>query len=102
MDADQVRRFLHTPLGAEIASRIQLQPAYQGLAESDVAIVNTSVGATTAEVDDCVHRIETLMSRIHQNHSASGFLFCCDPLDPLDPVRPRLFSRLADLCVDSF
>ena len=100
MNSAQVARFLRTPLGAEIASRIQLQPAYQGMTGSDVVVVNTAAGVRSRETDECVQRIETLLSRICRNGNGRDMLYRCDPADPLDPARPKLLARLVDLCVD--
>lgn len=101
LDSADVRSYLRTPAGVAIASRIQLQPAYQGLAESDVILVNSAVGAETAAVDDCVHKIETLLGRIRDDGDLTSALFCCDPLDRLDPIRPKLFRRLAAICAET-
>jgi hypothetical protein len=100
MNSEQVARFLRTPLGAEIASRIQLQPPYQGLTDSDVVVVNRAADRQTPEMDACVHRIRTLLSQVCHNGNGREHLYCCNPADPLDPVRPKLLNHLVDLCVD--
>ncbi|MFQ5591730.1 MAG: hypothetical protein ACE5HE_11240, partial [Phycisphaerae bacterium] len=61
MTESQMRSFLHSPLGDELATRIQLQPPYHGLVESEVIIVNTGVGKRTAESDECLRRIRHLL-----------------------------------------
>ncbi len=93
-----MHRFLSSPLGVEIASRIQLQPGYQGLPESDIVLVNTGVGSDTPVGDECIRRLDLLMSRIRQDAGRHRLLFCCDPLDPHDPARGKLLARLATLC----
>lgn len=90
----QVRRFLGSPLGAEIASRIQLQPEYHAMVESDVVLINTAVGPCTASVEECVRRIEALMGRIRDQAQRDSALYCCDPLSPDDPRREQLLRRL--------
>lgn len=100
MESDEVRRFLSTPLGAEIASRIQLQPGYQGLVESDIVAINTAPEAMTEAMRECVQCIERLMARAHQNGVHRRFLYCCDPHNGDDPVRAKLLRRLAEVCDD--
>ena len=100
MDSKEVRRFLNTPLGAEIASRIQLQPGYQGLVESDLVAINTARDAMTKDMGECVQCIERLMARTHQNGVHRRFLYCCDPQNGDDPVRAKLLRRLAEICDD--
>ncbi len=88
-----LRKFIDTPLGMEIASRIQLQPEYHGLVESDVIVINMAVGAADA-VDEVSRRLELLLSRIRSQAQNDGLLFCCDPCEREDPRRIRLFEKL--------
>ena len=60
----QMRGFLYSPMGDELATRIQLRQPYHGLVESDVIVVNPGVGASGPETADCVRRIEKLLKRI--------------------------------------
>lgn len=92
-DAD-TRGFLDSPIGMEIASRIQLQSAYQGLVESDVVVLNTAIGATGGVMDEVSRRLELLLSRIRVQAQNDGMLFCCDPCELRDPRRVRLFEKL--------
>jgi len=92
----QARRFLASPLGAEIASRIQLRPEYHAIVESDVVVVNTAVGACSAAVDECVRRIDKLLARVRQNRRAD-ILYCCDPQNAQDPRRRHLVEHLRTL-----
>jgi len=96
----QVRRFLLSPLGAEIASRIQLQPEYHGMVESDVVLINTAIGPCTASVEECVRRIEVLMGRIRSQTRRDNVFYCCDPLSPDDPRRDALLQRLRGLLLE--
>lgn len=88
-----LRKFIDTPLGMEIASRIQLQPEYHGLVESDVILINMAVGRGHA-VDEVSRRLELLLSRIRSQAQNDGLLFCCDPCEREDPRRIRLFEKL--------
>ena len=47
LSATQMRGFLYSPLGDELATRIQLLQPYHGLVESDVIVVNTQTGERT-------------------------------------------------------
>jgi len=95
VDETQLRNFLDSPIGVEIASRIQLQPEYHGLVESDVILVNTGVGTTGAAVDEVIRRLEVLLSRIRGRLPSDALLFCCDPCRPHDPRRIKLFEKLS-------
>lgn len=96
----QVRRFLGSPLGAEIASRIQLQPEYHAMIESDVVLINTAVGSAASLVEECVKRIETLMGRIRNQAARDNALYCCDPLSTDDPRREHLLAHLKNVLAD--
>lgn len=93
----QLRGFLNSPLGDELATRIQFQPAYHGLVESDVVLINTGVGGTSAAVDECVRRIERLLARLRGRSARKNTLFCCDPVDRHDPLRKKLIKTLKEL-----
>ena len=93
----QVGRFLASPLGAEIASRIQLQPEYHAMVESDVTLINTALGPCSSSVDECIRRIELLMGRVRDHARRDNALYCCDPLSADDPRREHLLRRLRAL-----
>jgi hypothetical protein len=95
VDETQLRNFLDSPIGVEIASRIQLQPEYHGLVESDVILINTGVGATGNVIDEVARRLDLLLGRIRGRTPNDGLLFCCDPLEPRDPRRVKLFEKLS-------
>ncbi len=93
----QIRQFLSSPLGAEIASRIQLQPDYHGLVESDVAIINTGRGGVRDALDECVERLERLLHRVRQDARRHSVLYWGDISDQHDPTRAKLLGRLKAL-----
>ncbi len=95
VDEIDLRRFLDSPIGVEIASRIQLQPEYQGLVEGDVIVLNTGVGAQNGVLDEVNRRLELLLNRIRSQAQNDGLLFCCDVVEPSDPRRARLFEKLS-------
>lgn len=94
----QMRRFLKSPLGNELATRTQLQPAYHDLVESDVILINTAVGGTTLTVDEAKHRIQAMINCLRVSSDRQGGVFCCDPLDPRDPLASRFFDSLRRIC----
>ena len=93
----QVRRFLNSPLGAEIASRIQLQPDYHSLAESDVVVINAGCGGEDSVVEECIRRLGSLFGRLREGTGRHRDLFACDPCQSNDPRTQKLMSRLAEL-----
>ena len=97
ISGSQVRRFLNSPLGAEIASRIQLQPDYHSLAESDVVMINAGMGGDDDAIEECVKRLGSLFGRLRQGTGRHRDLFACDPADPKDPRTKKLKSRIGDL-----
>ncbi|HEY3244832.1 MAG TPA: hypothetical protein VGM03_15935 [Phycisphaerae bacterium] len=90
----QMRSFLNSPLGDELASRIQLQPAYHGLTESDVVVINSLPDQAGPVLRQCVERIECLLSRLGHDPQRTR-LFACNLLDPTDVRRAELLDALA-------
>lgn len=93
----QIRQFLSSPLGAEIASRIQLQPEYHAMVESDVVVINTGVGTVTDALDQAVQRIEKLLARVRHDARRHSVLYWGDVADLRDPTRNRLLERFRRL-----
>ena len=98
IDEEQIKHFLSSPLGAEIASRIQLQPEYHALIEADVAIVTTGwLDREYREVlDDCVARLQKLLSRIRQDARRQSVLYWGD-IRQDDNARRKLVQRIRAL-----
>lgn len=96
LSKSEVRVFLDTPLGNQLATRIQLHPAYHGLVESDAVLVNTAAGEGSTVVDGCCRRLERLLSRVQG--AAHRPIFCCNPADPNDPRRSEFIDSLKSLC----
>jgi hypothetical protein len=97
VDAAQMRRFMATPLGAEIVTRVQLQPPYHSLADSDVVVINTARGRNAAVVDECARKLRTLLNRIREGVGRHYDLFVCDPACLDDPGTVRLTERMREL-----
>lgn len=94
----QMRGFLYSPLGDELATRIQLQPPYHGLVESDVIVVNTSIGFSNEQTAECLRRIERLLERVRGKSGRRGELFLCDPVDVNTRQCKALQKALEPMC----
>lgn len=90
----QVRGFLSSPLGVEIASRIQLQPEYHAVVESDVVVVNTGLGRGGEVMKECVRRVEKLLARVRHDARRSSILYWGNFLNGKDPTQKKLLKRL--------
>jgi hypothetical protein len=93
-----MRGFLYSPLGDELATRIQLQQTYHGLVESDVIVVNPGVGETGPGTAECLGRIRRLLQRIRRIPERHGDLFLCDPRNPDRKVYKKLLKALQPMC----
>lgn len=98
LSASQMRGFLNSPLGDELATRIQLQQEYHGLVESDVIVVNSQAGEKSKESDECVRRIRQLLDRLRCGKSKPCELFVCDPTDLKDQTCKGLMQALKPMC----
>jgi len=96
--ARSARSFLRSPLGDELATRIQLQPPYHGLVESDVIVVNSQIGQIGPEPTACVQRIERLLDRIKHAEGHRAQLFYCDPVDRNGKDCKKLLKALKPMC----
>ena len=97
LSAPQMRRFLSSPLGAEIASRIQLQPLYHSLAESDLIVINTGRASENAAVSECVRQLAALLNHVREGTGRHRHLFACNPSDKNDPGTAKLMARFQEL-----
>jgi len=93
-----MRGFLYSPLGDELATRIQLQPAYHGLVESDVILVNTGAGERGEETDECLRRIRRLIERLRGHSDQQRELFHCNPREPKEKDCKSLLKALEPMC----
>ncbi len=98
LSATQMRGFLNSPLGDELATRIQLQQPYHGLVESDVIVVNSQAGEKNAESEECIRRIRQLLDRLRCGRSKFSELFVCDPTDTKDAACKGLMQALKPMC----
>ncbi len=93
-----MRGFLYSPLGDELATRIQLQQPYHGLVESDVVVVNTKLGEQSPESDQCLRRIERLIERVRGMSDRHADLFLCNPWNHNGKVCKTLLKALKPMC----
>jgi len=98
MTTTQMRGFLYSPLGDELATRIQLQPPYHGLVESDVIVINDHAGECGSQTEPCILRIEHLLDRLSGVSGKRGELFFCNPMDHSGKDCKKLLKALAPLC----
>lgn len=96
----QFRQFLRSPIGAEIAARVQLQPDYHALVESDVVIINKYTQGNPEALEDCCQRLENLLGRIQHDTRRHSLLFWGDIRDTHDANRRRLLQRFKQLLTD--
>lgn len=96
MSMTHMRGFLYSPLGDELATRIQLQAAYHGLVESDIIVVNDKVGVAGAETKECLKRLNELLTRLRG--AGNTEVFRCDPCDHHDEAGGKLFVALEPFC----
>lgn len=91
--------FFKNPLGREMAMRVQLQPAFQALLDSDVIIVNAGVGRRTNETLHCIKRLDDLIDRLRGLTHRRICRFLCDihRLQP-DSAGQMLLQVLAPMC----
>lgn len=93
-----MRSFLYSPLGDELATRIQLKPDYHGMVESDVIIVNTGAGQAGPDSAECIRRIGQLTERVRTVGADPPVLFHCDPSDPRGSDCRLLLNALKPFC----
>jgi len=94
----QMRGFLYSPLGDELATRIQLQQPYHGLVESDVIVVNESVGQRGPQTEECLRRIGQLLARLHGAGGRRGEMFICPIAEGDGALDHQLLKALKPMC----
>ena len=90
----QLDRFLATPIGAEVATRIQLQPAFHGLIEADIVVIN---GDGAASARECQRRIQALLTRLQCVGQRQTTLYRCDPANRNDPRCQELRAHIGEM-----
>lgn len=98
LTATQWRGFLYSPLGEELATRVQLQPPYHGLVESDVVIVNTALGKSLAAGNPAIEKAATLLGHMGKLTGRHGELYTCNLYAEDDAVSRQLLKALRPMC----
>lgn len=98
LNPSHARSFLYSPLGDELATRIQLQPPYHGLVESDVIVINNQIGKLGPSPTACVQRIDRLLERIKPADGKRAQLFFCNPVDRSGRDCKKLIKALRPMC----
>lgn len=70
--------FLYSDVGAEIASRMQLQPAYHAIIDSDVILLNLAVGRDRALAAPCARQIVSLLEPLQRRLGRRYWFAACD------------------------
>jgi len=99
LTATGMRGFLYSPLGDELATRIQLQQPYHGLVESDVIVVNSAVRQREPETDECMRRVSRLLARIRGANSRQSEMFVCDLTGPTATLDKNVAKALKPMGV---
>lgn len=93
----QIKQFLNSPIGAEITTRIQLQPDYHAVVESDVVIINTGRQGENETLKECVRRLEKLLARIRHDARRHSLLYWGDITNTKEATQAKLIKRLKKL-----
>ncbi len=96
--ATQMRGFLYSPLGDELATRIQLQQPYHGLVESDVIVVNETVGQRSPDTEECMRRVARLLARLQGAGQRRSEMFICPITDKSADLDRQLLKALKPMC----
>ncbi len=98
LSSEHMRGFGSSPLFDELATRLLLQPAYHGLVESEVIIVNPSCGEATPESKPCLDRILKLLERIRGVSDRQPQVLLCDPASAIGKLPKTALKTLKPMC----
>jgi len=98
LTATQWRGFLYSPLGEELTTRVQLQPPYHGLVESDLVVVNTALGDPQIEGNPCLDKASALLSYMGKLTGRRTEIHVCDLYCEDDPAGRKLLKALRPMC----
>jgi hypothetical protein len=90
----QVREFLCGPLGAELAMRVHMQPAFGGIGDADIIVMNAAAGPRFSENNHCWQRLLGLLDRIRSTSHRAPLTCVCDLSDREDPCFVRVRQRM--------
>ncbi len=93
----QAAAFLAEPLGAELAVRVHLQPAFGAVADADIVILNTAAGSSSCEDGSCWRRLLDLLDRLRKVGGRTPLTYACDLSERDDPCFVRVRRRMSDV-----
>lgn len=97
MTSRQWSWLLGSPLGLELATKIALQPAYHGLVESEVVVINSGIEAGD-ETEECMRRIHALLRKAPRCNPGPAPVFICNPTEPAANGGRELLKALKPMC----
>ena len=92
--AQSVEEFLNSDVGTEIAARMQLQPEYHAIMDSDVILLNVGLCHDEAVTARCARRIDALLETLRQRLGRQHWFVACNPFDGDDPRCRRGLERI--------
>lgn len=92
-----VEDFLSSDVGTEIAARMQLQPEYHAIMDSDVILLNVAQPGDRAVTARCVTEIDRLLETIRRRLGRQNWFAACNLLDQEDLIAKRALQRVKQL-----
>jgi len=86
--AQSAEEFLQSDVGTEIASRMQLQPAYHAIIDSDVILLNLAAGKDRELTMRCAQQIVSLLGPLQRRLGRRYWFAACN-LEAADPFARR-------------
>ncbi|MFQ5429928.1 MAG: hypothetical protein ACE5E1_06420 [Phycisphaerae bacterium] len=84
-----VEEFIRSDVGTEITTRMQLQPEYHPIIESDVILLNTGRAHPSRWTSLCARNIEVLLETMRRRLGRRYWFAACDLADDRDPQVAR-------------
>jgi len=95
--AQSIEEFLNSDVGTEIAARMQLQPEYHAIMDSDVILLNVGLCHDEAVTARCAKRIDALLETLRQRLGRQNWFIVCNPFDGDDPRCRRGLEKIEAL-----
>lgn len=96
----QMRHLLSSSVGGAIAARVQFQPDYHALVESDVVMINSARGGKGSVAEDVAARVDKVLAKLPHAPGREPMLAVCDLLNAGDPLQQLAFGRIAALIAE--
>lgn len=92
-----VEDFLRSDVGTEIAARMQLQPEYHAIMDSDVILLNVGLCHDEAVTARCAKRLDALLETLRQRLGRQSWFVACNPSDRDDSRCRRGLEKIEAL-----